>query len=90
MKGFRFYQEFETEKRKVSKGTIVAMMFDFYWLDPRSWEIIHECGSALYDKPNSICCGSQVSRAYLASKCRRVSEARAREIHPKLFEYLEG
>jgi hypothetical protein len=27
---------------------------------------------------------------YLGTRCRGVTEARARKIHPKLFEFLEG
>lgn len=51
---------------------------------------VTDCTAALFDIPDSCVTGSQVSHDYLMKRCRRISEAEARRIHPRLFEYLEG
>lgn len=104
MKGFRFYEELEHKNRKAekSKGRVIALALqeDGRGWSPiflpgmkkteHGWTYIAECIASLYDEPNGPVCGSQVSIDYLWGKCRRISEDRARSIHPKMFQYLEG
>ena len=104
MKGYRFYEELEDKNRQAEKsqGNVVAALLQ---PSGRGWDFIYvpgmvrteggytcvvECISALFGEPNSPVCGSQVSWDYLREKCRRVSEKRAREVHPRLFEYLDA
>ena len=49
-----------------------------------------ECFSAVQDIPNNPVCGSSCSFEYLRESCKRISENQAREIHPKLFQYLDA
>jgi len=85
MKGWRFYEEFETTKRKVSTGNVIALD-----IDPLTLAFTgYTCVSALYFEPNSPVASSSAFFCYIQHYCKRVSEARARKIHPKLFEYLE-
>ena len=97
MKGVRFYLEYETstKKRKATvrnpgehKGTVVATLLGTEHLDAYQWVI--ECIGSLFDEPNSQVCGSNVGIFYIRDMCKRIPESLAREIHPKLFEYLDG
>lgn len=89
MKGYRFYEELENKNRKGerSKGIVVAI-----YHENESFALFgaYSAAAALYDEPNAPVCGTIVGGQYLADCCRRVSEARAREIHPQLFEYLDS
>lgn len=93
MKDFRFYLEYESpaKKRKgEDRGNILAVFTDkeFWFMIGDEW--VTECISSLMDTPNCAnICGSQVSLSYLRMKCKRVSEQKAREIHPNLFAYLD-
>lgn len=95
MKGIRFYEELEHKNRKAekSKGTVVAVFYENgsfqTQVAPNKWEWAYEALAGLYDEPNSIVCSSSVPWIYLRTQCRRISEARAREIHPLLFERLD-
>ena len=94
MKGYRFYEELENKNRKgeISKGTVLAVFvyptgrgYNPQWVNNSA-----ECISALYDEENSPVCGLSVGWEYLRKKTRKISEERAREIHPALFAYLEN
>ena len=93
MKGIRFYSIVENKGRKAEKhiGICLAVYFDSgYW----SWNgkgqcYCYECVAPLYYERNSVVCYDGVSVEYLHEHTRRVSEARARSTHPKLFECLE-
>lgn len=50
---------------------------------------VADCTSGVFDTPNSDVAGAQVDFDYLRTRCRRISEAEARRIHPRMFEYLE-
>jgi hypothetical protein len=52
-------------------------------------QFIVECITALHDEPNSSVCSSSVAQSYLADSCKMISEDKARDIHPKLFERLD-
>jgi len=49
-----------------------------------------ECAAATFDVPNSDVSTTAASFSYLNERCRRISEAEAKRIHPRLFTYLEG
>lgn len=44
---------------------------------------------AVYFRKNSAVASTSASPDYLKTKCRRISENRARKIHPRLFQLLE-
>ena len=98
MIGIRFYEELDDKNRKAetSQGTVVAVILE---KSGRSWNLvwriqnnkaITDCFAGVFDRPNSPVCTSRVARNYLMDSCRRIPEAKAREIHPQLFEYLEN
>jgi hypothetical protein len=49
----------------------------------------YEAIAGLFDRPNSPVAGTGVARDHLHQKCKRISEAKARTIHPALFERLD-
>lgn len=91
MKGFRFYLEHDSDKEKRQNkhsGNVIAVMTDvpmFYGYDG----YLHECLSAVLFNPNSPVGVGAVHPEYLKNRCKRVSEAKAREVHPELFKRLE-
>lgn len=94
MKGIRFYEELTDKNRKAeaSKGNVIAVAYETRWYNYTPdgyYDTMFECVSALFFEPNSVCCGDGVSQRYLTKDTKRISETRAREIHPALFEYLE-
>jgi hypothetical protein len=101
MKSYRFYLEHETpqdKRRGVHTGQVIAIidvMDDDFRLqyighdENRKLVCGYECISSLYSEVNSVVCGSSVSRQYLTENCKRISERIARQIHPKLFEWLD-
>jgi hypothetical protein len=89
MHGIRFYQEFKNKSKRQSAGTVIAALL----CNGRFWstgKVCYEAISGLFDQPNSVVCGGGVSLDYLHGKCERVSEIKARTIHPALFERLDG
>lgn len=103
MKGYRFYEELTDKNRKAekSKGTVIALILHEETGNPiyvpgsvntryGTPSLIAEAICSLFDEPNSSVCSSQVAIEYLWQECRRISEDKARSIHPKLFQYLEA
>ncbi len=88
MNRIRFYQEFRNKSKRTSAGTIIAVLVrnGLYWSHGK---ICYEALAGVFDEPNSPVAGTGVARDYLRRKCKRVSEAKARAIHPLLFERLE-
>ena len=100
MKGYIFYLEFPTAqaKRKATRknltgheGNCIAVTSDRaeqieQWSVNRCYPAI----SAVQSIPNSPCCFDCVSPDYLKERCKRISEAQAREIHPNLFYRIEN
>jgi hypothetical protein len=82
MKGIRFYEEFTNKRKGLSAGNAVAV-------GESNRNGTFEAIVPLYDQPNSPVASGSISNEYLFEKCKRVSEARAREVHPNLFEYLD-
>jgi hypothetical protein len=88
MTGVRFYLEFRDKSKRQSGVTVVAALVlnDSYW---SSGKLCYEAIAALFNQPNSPVASTGVALDYLRQKCKRISEARARIIHPALFERLD-
>ena len=88
MNGIRFYHEFTNTRKRQSAGTIVAACVCngvFF----STGKACYEAFVGVFDQPDSPVNFSAVSLDYLRTRCKRVSERQAREIHPRLFERLE-
>ena len=88
MNGIRFYQEFRDKSKHRSSGTIVAALVcngHYFSSGTNCYAAI----AGLFDRPNSPVAGTGVACDYLRQKCKRISEATARTIHPVLFERLD-
>lgn len=88
MNGIRFYLEFTDPSKRQSGGTVVAALVlnGTY----RSHGVLcYEALAALFDRPNAPVAGTGVALAYLRLKCKRISEAKARGLHPVLFTRLD-
>ena len=103
MIGVRFYLDYVSAPRK-RKGQHAGNVIAAHVISSgRSWSHVGtvsegatgellfsvECIAALYASPNSVVCSSSVSRMYLQESCKFISEERARDIHPALFEYMD-
>ena len=88
MKGIRFYEEFTNKRKGISAGNVFAL--DLYEGD-NGYYRAHPFGTgAVFDEPNSPVAGTGVSWEWLRAKCKRVSEAHARTVHPVLFARLDS
>jgi len=81
MKGVRFYTD--------GPGSVVAILLpegkveeDYFAFTGRYMGV-----SGVYRCPNSPCATTEVAVEYLRESCKRISEKKAREIHPRLFEH---
>lgn len=85
MNGIRFYEEFKDEgQRELSHGTVVAVITENRI--PGGYDAI----GSTHQVSNGSCASTSVTKSYLTGWCRRISEKRAREIHPRLFaEFLQ-
>ena len=88
MKGIRFYLEFRDSSKRQPGGTVVAALV-LNGSYRSSGVICYEAIAALFDRPNSPVAGTGVALAYLRRKCKRISETKARAIHPALFTRLD-
>lgn len=92
MKGYRFYEEFTTKLKDKSAGNCLAL---YHGEGVETPEIVSrlryylEGVGAIFLRPNSEVAVTGISREFLRERCKRVSEKRAREIHPILFEYID-
>jgi hypothetical protein len=88
MKGIRFYEEFNDRAKRKPGGTVVAALVlnGTYW---SSGQMCYEAVAGLFGQPNSPVAGTGVALDYLRRKCRRISEVKARAIHPALFQRLD-
>ena len=90
MHGYQFYEDVE-RLRGAGPGEIIAIRLD----EQRFVQEGGVCYPALQSQPEPE---SGVDRVfstffnveYLGTHCRPVSEERAREVNPLLFEYLDG
>ena len=99
MKGYRFYLEYPNKKEKRHGtrkkpgnhiGTVIAAYGNWY-LHHCNSELEHhvDCIGAVFNEANSPVCGTSAALGYIDSRCKRISEKLARQIHPRLFVYLE-
>jgi hypothetical protein len=88
MNGIRFYLEFSDPSKRQPGGTVVAALV-LNGIYRSSGVLCYEALAALFDRPNSPVAGTGVALAYLRLKCKRISEAKARAIHPALFARLD-
>ena len=97
MNGYRFYLEFDSKaaKRKSGRentghtGNCLALAADREFTYIMNGGIFTEGLTAVYFSPNSPVNWSSVHWDYLREKCKRISESKAREIHPELFQRLD-
>lgn len=97
MKGVRFYLEYKDAKHKrqgVHEGNVIAVLdvmgdgFRAQYMGDLQYT--HECLGAIFFYPNSPVAGTQCHIGVLRERCKRISEAKARQIHPRLFERLDS
>lgn len=87
MKHVRFYLEHETARDKRNRkhnGNVIAVV-----PANRCPDGAMEALGAVFFYPDSPVASTAASREYLSTKCRRIPERMAREIHPALFERLD-
>jgi len=85
MKGIRFYEEFTSDTRTKSEGNVVAVLV----VNGRNGAGDYDAIAAVdARRPNAPVAGTPATSLYLRERCKRISEKRAREIHPRLFSYL--
>ena len=96
MKGIAFYLEYESahaKRRGESLGTVIAVYYDKSKFARGAYqsngEWMRDCVGTFEGGKGDIC-GATCSDGYLREKCKRISEARAREIHPELFACLKA
>ena len=88
MKDTRFYLEFDSTYRK-RKGEHSGNVFAAFPALITSGGRLEGIG-AVFFHPNSAVCGCAASLDYLRTRCKRISERRAREVHPELFRRLDA
>ena len=90
MRGFQFFEEYGDAARGASTGNVIAIPgVEPSFVQPGGicFQVI--CASQEARTPNSPVRPAYVNVEYLGKRCRRISEMRARMIHPRLFEYLD-
>lgn len=90
MKGYRFYSEFRSTTHKRNNWFpegVIAIQPDNSWWSGDDYMV--DAIARVTSQPNSQVCGCNASWDYIHKYCKRISEKRAREIHPALFEYLD-
>lgn len=100
MEGIRFYEEFKDKGKGESAGVVCAILVDNYRIidsyrgnkrHSRRYEKFWDGVAGLFsDTPNSHVASTGISDIYLKEECKRISEKKARVIHPRLFEYLDN
>lgn len=85
MKDITFYQEFLNRSKTKPTGNVLAVI-----RENRCPDGSMEAMAGLYDHANSPVVSSSVSSDYLYTRCKRVSEAKARQVHPAMFERLDA
>jgi hypothetical protein len=84
MKGIRFYEEFSNKRKGISENTVIAVL---YVNGHNSYG--YDAIGGTFPGTNSPVQSGNVNPEYLRVNCKRVSETRAREIHPNLFAFLD-
>jgi hypothetical protein len=89
MKGYRFYEEFDSsykKRKQQGSGNVLALDLPVFY-EPQG---MMSCTAAVLSEPNSPIAGTSVSREVLRKNYRRITEKRAREIHPTMFYFLDS
>lgn len=95
MKGIRFYQEFDSKSKTRPTGNCLAVLAGNITDAPGNGIFFsgktacYEAIAGLFDHADSAVAVTSVAVDYLREKCKRVPEAKARKIHPALFERLD-
>ncbi len=89
MKGIRFYEELDNKNRvsETSQGNVLAVLYENGFFTKAGYML--ECISATFYYPDSDVSSGSAHIDYIRKNCRRISEAKAREIHPRLFTRLD-
>ncbi len=92
MRGYRFFEEYTTPTLEHSLRSIIAVQT----MGPRFVQQGGVCVGAVCDdgaeaqrNAGSAVGMHMVTMEYLGTHCRTVTEARARAVDPRLFEYLD-
>ena len=88
MVGVRFYLEYLNKKDKrlnKSIGNVIAISKD----NLNILNLCYDAIGAIYSHRNSEVASTTVHIDYLREKTKRISETKARVIHPNLFAYLD-
>lgn len=85
MRDVTFYQEFENKSKTKPSGNVLAVSRNGERCPDGSFEAV----GALFDHVNSAVATTSVALSYLREKCKRISEVKARAIHPRLFDFLD-
>lgn len=94
MRGYRFFEEYVDETRSQSLQSVIAVQtFEGPWVKEGGVCFPAVCspsvGAGKTGDKNSAVTSLMFNVEYLGTHCRHISEAQARTIHPKLFEYLD-
>lgn len=89
MRYVRFYQEFTDRRRKTASGNVLAVLHGNGFYPDSEGRPTYEAVVALYDYPNSPVVSGSVRMQYLRTRCKRITEAEARLIHPQLFVVVD-
>jgi len=92
MKHVRFYEEFQNKRRGLRAGNVFAAFTGNTFLADCGGAGREQCiegGGAVFNYPNSPVAGTSASLNFLRRNCKRVSESRARQVHPRLFQWLK-
>ena len=97
MKGIRFYAEYDSPKAKRDNDPSPENCIAIFVNNKGQAEAFYsgkyacyECACGLLDQANSPVCSSSIPIHILSKYYKRISEAKARKIHPLLFRYLEA
>jgi hypothetical protein len=87
---YKYFEEYTTAQREASTGNVIAVPERMASVvQPGGICLPVVCASEEDTTPNSPVSPALLMAEYLGTHCRKISEARARRIHPRLFEYLE-
>ena len=88
MVGVRFYLEYGSKNHKKANkdtGNIIAVA-----VDTLNQGMYYSAISALYNHPNSQVASTNIHYNFIRKQTKRISEAKARVIHPNLFAYIDA
>ena len=90
MQPYRFFEEYADRDLQQSAGNVVAIRLEDGLVIKDGRVLVRAvCAGEHGTRPNSPVTATFFEGEYLGTHCRRITEARARTIHPKLFEYLD-